>query len=165
MPSPPTTLPTHPASTPTTTAPQASRHPFRSRRLLFTALDPANAADCDFFFKVQASDIDAQANSNYALLRPFVRKDLDERLKVHAEGELLCVGFELADATDAEGGRTRVGMLTLSGGPVKHAHHRSSEIGVDVLREFQGKGGFLFSFPLSLVLYYFLSPVIVHSQG
>lgn len=108
---------------------------FRSHRLLFRAWDwPAD----DAYIAKRQLDVAGQANISSFLLRPSSKADL-EGLKKWNEAALLAVVICLPAASETEA-PIPIGDITLAGGDARFAHHRTRDIGVWVLPEFQGMG-------------------------
>ena len=108
--------------------------PFRSKRLLYRLPEPEDDA---FFFSTQTDPI-ACRNSNPSLGKPPSKKDVQSYQKAIEEallGVVICL-----PATDATAQPAPIGTIHLSPLNPKLAHHRFTEIGVNIARSYQGQG-------------------------
>ena len=107
---------------------------FRSARLIYRAVE---SPDDDILFqKIQADPLTFQ-NSNAKLKRPQSRKDAAEYQRVVAEDVLLGVVICIPPS-DPQSKPTPIGTVFLK--TVAFFHHRFTELGIDILSEYQGKG-------------------------
>ncbi|KAJ3562569.1 hypothetical protein NPX13_g8522 [Xylaria arbuscula] len=112
-------------------------NPFRSDRLVYRAVNDTPEDD-DFVHAIQR-DAEAQSGSSYGLLRPETMSD-SKRFKEHIAKSLLGVIICLPPANDTEIAGEPVGILCLKSNPPAWAHHRWTDISIDVLKKHQGKG-------------------------
>ncbi|KAF2167282.1 hypothetical protein M409DRAFT_66285 [Zasmidium cellare ATCC 36951] len=118
-------------------------HPFRSKRLLYRAIEPSE--DEDFFLAIQ-QDAFGYRNSNITIPKPQSRKDAQHFMKVLVENQLLAVVICLPpenpanDQEEPSKKPTPIGAIHLSSSKPTTAHHRFADIGIDVLPSYQGKG-------------------------
>ncbi|KAI1103041.1 putative GNAT family acetyltransferase [Jackrogersella minutella] len=112
--------------------------PFRSERVIHRAVKDV-AWDTDFVHGIQ-SDAEAQSGSSYGLLRPETMKTTKEFQQYVAEECLLGVIICLADPSNRSLIGKQVGIICLKSNPPRLAHHRWSEISIDIAREYRGKG-------------------------
>jgi RimJ/RimL family protein N-acetyltransferase len=131
-----------PTPTPQTTPdnkmppPTSTPDPFRSVRLIYRAI---RGAEDDPLFVAINDDRIGYVNSNLSNISlPSVEDATKFREKVAEQllGVIICVPSE----DDASKPGTAIGQICLKGCPPPYMHHRSSEIGVDILPEWQGKG-------------------------
>ncbi|KAF7191937.1 putative N-acetyltransferase YnaD [Pseudocercospora fuligena] len=110
--------------------------PFSSKRLIYRAVEPAE--DEAFFLTIQQDPI-AWRNSNAAIARPQSKKDAISYMKHCAEEALIGVVICLAPA-DEKSKAVPIGAMHLS--PVRShlGHHRYTEIGIDIIKPYQGQG-------------------------
>nr|POF04273.1 putative n-acetyltransferase ynad [Quercus suber] len=114
--------------------------PFASARLLYRAVE---ATDTKLFEAIQ-TDASGYQNSNARAAVPQSRKDAAEYLRMVAEDTLLGVVICLpsanpiasADPIDA----TPIGVIHLSAASPSLQHCRHSDLSIDILPAFQGKG-------------------------
>ncbi|TKA32072.1 hypothetical protein B0A50_01319 [Salinomyces thailandicus] len=126
-------------------------HPFQSARLVYRAVEED---DEDFFLKLQ-QDALGYANAETRLKKPIGRKLTKTFLKHVMDEALLGVVICLpaapavaksADSVDGGAGAgvqptlTPIGQVTLDGLEPEQSHHRHTDIGIDILPEYQGKG-------------------------
>ncbi|KAK7750656.1 hypothetical protein SLS62_007356 [Diatrype stigma] len=121
--------------------------PFRSARLVYRAVE--DTTEDELFVHSIQRDAEAQSGSSYGLLAPESRK-ASNKFKEHVAekcivGALVC----LPPPTDlgAPGKQellplagTPVGIVCLKASPPHFAHHRNSDISIDVAREYRGQG-------------------------
>ncbi|KAI6081926.1 putative GNAT family acetyltransferase [Hypoxylon rubiginosum] len=112
--------------------------PFHSERLIYRAVDDT-PEDEAFVHSIQR-DAEAQSGASYGLLRPESKKASNE-FKLHiAEKCLLGAIICLPPSNDKEPAGEPVGIIILKSNPPHLAHHRWTEISIDVAREHRGKG-------------------------
>lgn len=111
---------------------------FRSDRLEYHSFN--SPEDDDFFHSVQSDPV-AFTNSCASLIRPMDRQ-FTENIKKHLiENSLLFV--VICRTTDDSGSRIpseRIGTLFLKSPSPDMAHHRCSEFGIDIKKEYQTRG-------------------------
>lgn len=109
--------------------------PFRSACLIYRAVEPTE--DESFILKMQQDPI-AWANSNAIIAKPQGKKDALKYIRELEEaflGVLICL-----PPAEAEGKPVPIGAIALKPVPVPMMQHRFSEIGIDIVKEYQGKG-------------------------
>ena len=109
---------------------------FRSPNLIYTA---AESPEHDALFQTILTSPADYANSNARLHYPQSRKDAASYLKAVAEDKLLGVVICLPP-TEPDQSPTPVGTIHLDKPSPHIAHHRFSEVGIDIIHEHQGKG-------------------------
>lgn len=136
-------------------------NPFASARLIFRA--PEFPEDNDFFYALDSDPI-AAANSDTALHKPVMRKDVEEGNRKAADSMLLTVVICLPvsetkldeisssvktndarnntyeDSTTLQKEPTPIGRISLTGAGPMHRHHRNSMIGINILEGYRNKG-------------------------
>lgn len=118
-------------------------HPFRTERLIMRAVESPD--DDELFLKIQQSPVDFR-NSNARLQKPQSKADAARYQKHVAETSLLGVVICLApradavDAAEKEKAGPAIGVIHLQEISQHMRAHSFSEIGVDILPEYQGKG-------------------------
>jgi len=108
--------------------------PFRSKHLLYRLPE---AGDSDFFLAIQTDPV-AFRNSNPQLARPQSTPDAQEHRKAYEEallGVVICL-----PAPDTSSQPVPIGCIHLAPLSPKRAHHRCSNIGVNILQPYQGQG-------------------------
>ena len=110
--------------------------PFRSKRLIYRA--PEQPKDEAFFLTIETDAI-AYRNSNAALSKPQSKESAKHYLKAVAEETLLGVIICLPPP-DAHSQPIPIGCIDLERLKPDVAHHRHADIGVQILRPYQGKG-------------------------
>jgi len=110
--------------------------PFRSANLIYRAAEPGE--DDAFFLALQTDPI-AYQNSNAVLAVPQSKKHATDFLKYVASdaliGVVICLPQSSPDSTP-----TPIGQIHLTKSPPGMVVHRHTDIGVDILKEYQGKG-------------------------
>lgn len=108
--------------------------PFRSPRLAYRLVEPDDEA---FFLKMQQDPI-ALRNSNAQIFKPASKKDARDFMKA-VEEALLGVVI-LLPSPDSVSKVISIGVIHLS--PLRQdlAHHRFTEIGINILKPYQNKG-------------------------
>jgi len=113
------------------------KNPLHSARLSFRA--PESPSDDDFF-STMVSDIDAYMNSNITNATVPGSKQAKKYQEYLTEKTLLGVMICLrSDGNETEKPRA-IGAMHLCKSGDGMAHHRNTEIGIEILEEFQGKG-------------------------
>lgn len=118
-------------------------NPFRTERLVMRAVESPD--DDELFIRLQQEPIDFR-NSNARVQKPQSKADAMRFQKHVMEKAMLGVAICLAPRSDAidtaekEKAGPAVGAIHLSELPTHMMAHRYSEIGVDILPEYQGKG-------------------------
>jgi RimJ/RimL family protein N-acetyltransferase len=114
----------------------ASPDPFRSARLVYRAIQ--GSEDDALFAQINADRI-GYKNSNISNIRLPTPSDATQ-FREKVEGALLAAIICVPSAEDASKPGIPIGQVCLKGSPPHTLHHRSTEIGIDVLPEWQGKG-------------------------
>lgn len=110
-------------------------NPFRSDRLLYRAVEPT---EDEAFILAMLQDPIAWASSNATLAKPQGKKDAAEYIKYLEEallGVIICL-----PPPEANERPIRIGAITLKSAPTAFTHHRFTEIGIDIMQAYQGKG-------------------------
>lgn len=122
-------------------------NPFRSARLVYRAAEDTPADEL-FVHSIQR-DAEAQSGASYGLLAPESRKASNKFREHVAEkcvvGAIVCLP---PPTTLGAPGKhellplagTPVGIVCLKASPPHFAHHRNSDISIDVAREYRGQG-------------------------
>lgn len=113
-----------------------SLNPFRSANLIYRAVESPD--DDALFLAIQTEPVDF-INSNARLIRPQSRKDAANYQKEVAEEALLGVVICLPAST-SDTKPTAIGTIHLKPIMTGGAPHRFSEIGIDIVKGYQGKG-------------------------
>nr|XP_023900359.1 uncharacterized protein LOC112012210 [Quercus suber] len=113
-------------------------NPFASANLLYRAVEPSDSA----LFEAIQTDAAGFQNSNARLALPQSKKHAAEYQRHVAEDTLLGVVICLPSAAAAAGpaDATPIGVIHLAGIPPHLQHFRHSEISIDILPAFQGRG-------------------------
>lgn len=112
--------------------------PFRSERLQYQSFN--SPEDDDFFHSIQSDPI-AFTNSCASLVRPADRQFSNNIKKYLLENSLLFVViYKIGDDPIAQPQAERIGTLFLKSASPDMAHHRCSEFGIDIKKEYQGLG-------------------------
>lgn len=123
---------------------------FRSSRLIYRAVE--SDTDLSLFIKMH-KDPEMFQNSTARIPVPQNTEGARRFMK-HVEESYLGVVIALPTATattadnllqqsetkDLASSTTPIGVLFLTGSPTHLAHHRNTDLGIDILPEFQGKG-------------------------
>ncbi|KAI1798688.1 acyl-CoA N-acyltransferase [Daldinia bambusicola] len=113
--------------------------PFHSDRLVYRAVN-SEPSDIAFIHAIQR-DAEAQSGSSYGLLRPESKKATMEFMR-HIEkcllGALICLPAMPLDGKEEE--VIPIGLICLKPSSPNHAHHRSSDISIDIIKEYRGQG-------------------------
>ncbi|KAI1468232.1 acyl-CoA N-acyltransferase [Daldinia caldariorum] len=113
--------------------------PFHSERLVYRAVN-SEPSDVAFIYAIQ-QDAEAQSGASYGLLRPESKKATTEFMS-HIEkcllGALICLPVTPLDGKDDE--VIPIGLICLKPSSPNHAHHRSSDISIDIIKEYRGQG-------------------------
>ncbi|KAI1207621.1 putative GNAT family acetyltransferase [Annulohypoxylon truncatum] len=119
-------------------------NPFYSERLIYRAVEDT-IWDGEFVNRIQ-KDAEAQSGSSYRLLTPESMK-MSKEFKQHiAEKCLLGAIICLPDTTDVKNPPSSgiageaVGIICLKSNPPHLAHHRWSDISIDIAKAHRGKG-------------------------
>lgn len=110
--------------------------PFRSERLIYRAAEPSE--DEAFFLTIQTDALGYQ-NANADLSKPQGKKSAGQYLKYVAEEALIGVVICLP-AFDALSKPTPIGVVHLDQLKPAVAHHRHADIGIDIVKAYQGQG-------------------------
>ncbi|KAI0886934.1 putative GNAT family acetyltransferase [Annulohypoxylon maeteangense] len=117
-------------------------NPFHSELLIYRAVEDT-IEDKSFVNSIQ-SDAEAQSGSSYGLLRPESMKTSDEFKKHVAEkcllGAIICLPYDSREPLTNVNAGSRVGIVCLKSNPQNYAHHRWSDISIDIAKEYRGKG-------------------------
>lgn len=109
---------------------------FSSARLIYRAVEIPG--DDILFQKIQTNPLSFE-NSNARLKRPQSSKDAAEYQRTVAEDTLLGVVICIPSrSSDPQSNPTAIGTVFLK--TVKFWHHKHTELGIDILSEYQGKG-------------------------
>jgi RimJ/RimL family protein N-acetyltransferase len=121
--------------------------PFKSERLVYRAFNTPE--DDEFFYSIQSDPV-AFTNSCPSLPRPMDRKFAENIQKHVLESSLLFVVICRPapavptktgdDKTTTEAILEPIGTLFLKQSSPDMVHHRCTELGIDIKREFQGQG-------------------------
>ncbi|KAI1340716.1 putative GNAT family acetyltransferase [Xylariaceae sp. FL0016] len=117
--------------------------PFRSERLVYRAVE--DTPEDDAFVHMIQADAEAQSGASYGLLRPESQKASND-FKTHiAEkcllGAIVCLAG--TPPSPKEGGIIAgepVGILCLKANPLHHAHHRWTDVSIDIARNHRSHG-------------------------
>lgn len=112
--------------------------PFRSERLVYRAVKDT-PEDEAFVHAIQV-DAEAQSGSSYGLLVPESVKSSNNFREHIAEKCLLGAIVCLPPASELEGDGTPIGVVCLKQNPPRFAHHRWTDISIDIARGYRGKG-------------------------
>ncbi|KAK5118004.1 hypothetical protein LTR62_004048 [Meristemomyces frigidus] len=129
-------------------------HPFQSARLTYRAVEPEG--DSALFLSI-FHDPFGFHNANISLPKPQNKASAQAYLKQVAESKLvgvvMCLSAENSQETsshdDSTEGQSKennlsrltpIGAIHLSALEPKHAHHRHTEIGIDILPRYQNQG-------------------------
>lgn len=118
-------------------------NPFRTERLIMRAVESPD--DDELFLKIHQTPVDF-ANSNARVQKPQSKADAARYQKHVTETSLIGVVICLAPRSDAADGAEKektglaIGVVHLSEINQHMQAHRFSEIGIDLLKEYQGKG-------------------------
>lgn len=117
-------------------------NPFRTEHLIMRAIESPD--DDELFIRIQQSPVDF-ANSNARVQKPQSKADAARLQKHVIETTLLGVVICLAPRDAVEGSEKEkagppVGVITLAEITPHMRAHNFSEIGIDILPEYQGKG-------------------------
>ncbi|KAI2470763.1 putative GNAT family acetyltransferase [Annulohypoxylon bovei var. microspora] len=118
-------------------------NPFRSDNLIYRAVE--DTSEDEAFVNSIQKDAEAQSGSSYGLLRPESKKTSNEFKQHIAEkcllGAIICLtdddfcGEEIREIAG-----TPVGIICLKSNPPHLAHHRWSDISIDIVRDCRGEG-------------------------
>lgn len=114
--------------------------PFRSERLVYRAVEDTPADEL-FVHSIQR-DAEAQSGASYGLLTPE-SKAASNKFKEYIAKKCLLGAIVCLPQTSSEGQETAgkpIGIVCLKARPPHFAHHRNSDISIDVAREHRGKG-------------------------
>ncbi|KAF2723168.1 acyl-CoA N-acyltransferase [Polychaeton citri CBS 116435] len=111
-------------------------HPYRSERLWYRAVD---TPEDDTLFQAINADPIAYENSNASNIRLPTRADAADFQKRFSEdvllGIVICLPPPAADIKPVP-----IGCISLSKPNPRMVHHRHSDIGIDILAQYQGQG-------------------------
>lgn len=110
--------------------------PFTSPNLLYRAIE---SPDHDALFTAIQLEPADFISSNARLLHPQSRADASAYQKDLIDNSLLAVAICLPTHTP-DANPTPIGVIFLKPTGPKMVHHRNSEIGIDILKGYQGKG-------------------------
>ncbi|GAB1739190.1 hypothetical protein NU219Hw_g3941t1 [Hortaea werneckii] len=118
-------------------------HPFKSERLLYRAVEPEDEA----FFHQIAQDAIGMQNAEARISRPVSKAQTKDFMKQLMEEMLLSVVICLPashtttdEKDDAPPPPTPIGQMHLVALPPHHVHMRHTDIGLDILPEYQRQG-------------------------
>ncbi|KAF1950518.1 acyl-CoA N-acyltransferase, partial [Byssothecium circinans] len=121
------------------------RDPFRSARLIYRAITPAD----DAVFAAIDADRIGYMNSNSTNIKLPGPADTERFRKSVSEemmGAIICLPAHITTTISSSGTTststpvTSIGQIHLKGSSPHLRHHRHTELGLDILPEFQGKG-------------------------
>ncbi|KAI1453917.1 putative GNAT family acetyltransferase [Annulohypoxylon moriforme] len=116
-------------------------NPFHSKRLIYRAVE--DSFEDEAFVNLIQRDAEAQSGSSYGLLRPESMKMSKEFKKHVAEncllGAIVCLPSAGSPPSSGSPG-DRVGIVCLKSTPPNQAHHRWSDISIDIAKGYRGKG-------------------------
>jgi RimJ/RimL family protein N-acetyltransferase len=119
-------------------AANTERNPLRSTRLEYRA---AESPEDDQFFVSLSKDINAYMNSNITNAIIPSSKDAKNYQEHVMNKCLLGVVICLRSTTTTNETTSKpIGAIHLSKLPENQTHHRSTEIGIEIMQEYQGKG-------------------------
>ncbi|KAK5128257.1 hypothetical protein LTR85_002924 [Meristemomyces frigidus] len=113
-------------------------NPFRSARLIYRAAEPTSEEDQACFLTIQ-TDAQAYQNANAAISTPQGKASAQQYLKEIAEESLLGVVICLP-APDSTSKPIPIGAIHLDQLKPALAHHRHADIGIDIVKAYQGQG-------------------------
>ncbi|KAI1088290.1 putative GNAT family acetyltransferase [Rostrohypoxylon terebratum] len=117
-------------------------NPFYSERLLYRAVE--NTPEDEAFVNLIQKDTEAQSGSSYGLLQPESMK-ASNGFKLHVAekcllGAIICLPtHEMGPPSSGFAGQP-IGIICLKSNPPRLAHHRWSDISIDIVKEYRGKG-------------------------
>lgn len=111
-------------------------NPFRSERLLYRAVESPD--DDTLFQRIQSEPAELQ-NSNAFLMRPQSRKDAANYQKYVAEEALIGVVICLLPS-GPDKAAVPIGTVHLAPFKPTMSHHRFTELGINILNAYHGKG-------------------------
>ncbi|KAI1399304.1 putative GNAT family acetyltransferase [Hypoxylon fuscum] len=109
--------------------------PFRSKLLVYRAVNES-PEDEAFVHSIQR-DAEAQSGSSYGLLRPESMKASNEFKEHIAEKCLLGAIICLPPINDGEVAGEPVGIICLKSNPPRHAHHRWTDVSIDIAKKYR----------------------------
>ena len=118
---------------------------FRSPHLIYRAIDSPN--DNEFFHSISL-DSEAFANSNASLMKPFTKKESEQR-QINSEkallGVLICLPAPPAEESSNKASfipkaTIPIGRMFLNRSSSDQVHHRNSTIGIDIIAQYQRQG-------------------------
>jgi len=112
----------------------AMEEPFKSERLVYRAVED-NPQDDDFLTLIQ-TNAKAYANSSTSLHVPQSKKATVAGYRAFLMDEALLGAIVCLD----DDKKTPIGIVSLMNSGLRHKHHRSSDIGIDIAEPYQGKG-------------------------
>ncbi|KAF2682959.1 acyl-CoA N-acyltransferase [Lentithecium fluviatile CBS 122367] len=118
------------------TPPTRPRDPFMSARLIYRAI---RVPEDDALFAAINDDRVGYMNSNASNVKLPTPSDATKFREKCAE-ELLAAVICLPASEEPSKPGTSIGQIHLKGFPPRFMHHRNTEIGLDILPQWQGKG-------------------------
>ncbi|KAI1441336.1 putative GNAT family acetyltransferase [Annulohypoxylon stygium] len=117
-------------------------NPFYSDRLIYRAVE--DTPEDEAFVNLIQSDAEAQSGSSYGLLRPESVKASNE-FKLHVAekcllGAIICLPTHETSPPSGRSAAQPVGIICLKSNPPRLAHHRWSDISIDIAKDYRGKG-------------------------
>ncbi|KAI1409212.1 putative GNAT family acetyltransferase [Hypoxylon sp. FL1857] len=116
--------------------------PFRSERLVYRAVNDT-PEDEQFVHSIQ-KDAEAQSGASYGLLRPESMKASNEFKQHVAEkcllGAIICLPSPTSENGDVDVAGEPIGIVCLKSNPPHFAHHRWTDISIDIARKHRGLG-------------------------
>ncbi|OTA66088.1 acyl-CoA N-acyltransferase [Hypoxylon sp. EC38] len=117
-------------------------NPFRSERLVYRAVNDT-PEDEKFVHSIQ-KDAGAQSGASYGLLRPESVKASNEFKQHIAEkcllGAIICLPASDPENDDTDEAGESIGIICLKSNPPHLAHHRWTDISIDIARNQRGRG-------------------------
>ncbi|KAI0114643.1 putative GNAT family acetyltransferase [Hypoxylon sp. NC0597] len=118
-------------------------NPFSSERLVYRAVN--NTPEDEKFVHSIQKDAESQSGTSYGLLRPESIKASNEFKQYIAEkcllGAIICLPPSIAEKNDDPNATGEpIGIICLKSNPPHLAHHRWTEISIDIARKHRGMG-------------------------
>lgn len=110
-------------------------HLFVSKRLIYRAVEPED----DSFLTLLQTDYTAAINSSWNLPRPESKQTVESFRKNLTDVALLAVLICLP-STDKNSKPIPIGQLHFAPTKPSMAHHRNTEVGIDILASYRGQG-------------------------
>lgn len=136
------TLPHKPhTNTMTPTSPTKPRDPFSSARLIYRAVTDS-PSDIALFAAINDDRIGHENSngSNIKLPTPADAEKFRKSLQDDLLGAIICLAPDESNSDLGLQQLTPIGQIHLTGLGQRTQHHRRTEVGIDILPEWQGKG-------------------------